>query len=411
MKKKITNNIGIKVLSLLVAILTWYIITTVIDPTTSRVIDDIKVDIKNATLLKGQCYNVTENDVISVTIKGRRSLVNKVKVDDIHAEADLGKLSMVFAVPIDLSFSNDDFKDLQIVNGSNKVMKLTLEKEKEASYEITTEIEGEAPDSFYVSKSEITKQKGYETVSIKGPESLLKKVDHVELRIDISDVRGRIEKEQEIFAVDESGDIIDPARQRLKLGFTKVKVIVSPKIKKDVKIEVKVSGKPAEDYGNKAFENDISTVTVAGNESTMAAFDSIPILVDIDGADKDVEKVQRIKELLPASVKLISDDDVVKVKVPIEKLETKKIEFDSKKIEIKNKKNGQEVKFAQDKKISVEIKGLKDKIRSLVIENLIPYIDAKDLEEGKQEVAIKIQPIEDIKVVEEPKIEVEVVEK
>jgi len=408
MKKKITKNIGIKVLSLLLAILTWYIIITFIDPTTSRVIDGVKVSIKNDSAIKDYCYSVLENEIISVTVKGKKSVVDKVKVDDIQASADLGKMMFTYSVPIDIKFTDEKFDDLQIVKGDNEVMKVKLEKEIEQKYDIVTEIKGKAPDDYYVGKSEITREKGKESVYVKGPVNVINKIARVEVRVDVSDVRGKVEKQQDILAVDEDGEILDPSKQQLTFSYNKIKVTINPLLEKEVDVKVKVSGEPASGYGYKATECDVSTIKVAGNESTMSAFNSVQIVVDIEDKDENVEKKQKIRELISDNVKLTSDDDVVNVKVIIEKLATKKIEIMSKEIEVINKENGEKVEFPQNKVLKFELKGLSEKLKTVYSDSISPYIDASKLENGSQEVSVSLQNISDVKVVEEPNIEVEV---
>ena len=72
MKINLKNNTGLKILSLIIAIVLWYVIGNVDDPVTIDTYT-IPVQIINADVLKSnnKAYEITEGDQVTFTVKVR----------------------------------------------------------------------------------------------------------------------------------------------------------------------------------------------------------------------------------------------------------------------------------------------------------------------------------------------------
>ena len=106
MKINLKNNTGLKILSLVIAICLWYMIGNIDDPVTIDTYT-IPVQIINGDVLKSnnKAYEITEGDSVTFTVRGKSSILDKLKESDFKAEADLAKLSLVNSVPIDVTVS------------------------------------------------------------------------------------------------------------------------------------------------------------------------------------------------------------------------------------------------------------------------------------------------------------------
>ena len=71
MLKKLTNNLGLKLLSLLAAAIIWLVVVNIDDPVSTRTYSSIPVEVINEDTItsEGKVYSVLDNsDVINVTV-------------------------------------------------------------------------------------------------------------------------------------------------------------------------------------------------------------------------------------------------------------------------------------------------------------------------------------------------------
>ena len=103
MKSRLTDNLILKILSVLMAILIWIVVLNINDPSKTRLISGIKVAVENESVItdNNQVYTITEGQLISVKVTGPRTIVDSLKADDFTATADFKDLSQADSVPID----------------------------------------------------------------------------------------------------------------------------------------------------------------------------------------------------------------------------------------------------------------------------------------------------------------------
>ena len=129
MKKKLTSNLWLKIVSVVVAFLFWLVIINITDPTTSKTFTDIPVQILNENVITSanQVYEIEDGDTVHVTVKGKRSFVETLTENDFTATADLSELSKVNAVSIDVRLNKESPSSVD-VDWNNAVLKVNLEK-------------------------------------------------------------------------------------------------------------------------------------------------------------------------------------------------------------------------------------------------------------------------------------------
>ena len=118
MKDLLTKNIGLKLLAFLIAFILWLVVVNYDDPVMSTTFSGIVVDIQNVESLTdiGKVYEVKNgSNIISVTVTGKRSVVESISKENIVATADLTKMSIMDTVEIQLS-TNKNFSQLDSIN-------------------------------------------------------------------------------------------------------------------------------------------------------------------------------------------------------------------------------------------------------------------------------------------------------
>lgn len=149
MKKKLTSKLMLKIVSLIVAFLFWLVIINITDPTTSKTFYDIPVQILNENVITSanQVFDIVDGDTVKVTVKGKRSFVEKLKESDFTATADLSELSKVNAVSINVKLNKESTSSVD-VDWNNAVLKVALEKRITKSFKVEVDYEGELSENY-----------------------------------------------------------------------------------------------------------------------------------------------------------------------------------------------------------------------------------------------------------------------
>ena len=195
------NKNVVKVLSLLIAIVLWAYVMGEVTPTSTHKLKDLKVNIVNEDVLEEEGLAVAgdNNYKVTVTLEGKRSVVKKIKAEDLDVTADVqGYKRGTHYVEVRVEVP-DDVKVTDIKDGKIKV---TIEKrisvKKEVSIVLTGSSEG----------VELKKAKAApDTVEISGARSDVEKVRNVNAPVSVKALEnGKGEAEAKLVAVDGSGD-------------------------------------------------------------------------------------------------------------------------------------------------------------------------------------------------------------
>ena len=105
MRQKLTNNLGLKLISIAVAFILWLVVVSIDDPVITRNYSGIEVEILNADAVtsQGKVYEVLDgSNIISVSLSAKRSVLEKMSRDYIKATADLKEMTILNSVSIDV---------------------------------------------------------------------------------------------------------------------------------------------------------------------------------------------------------------------------------------------------------------------------------------------------------------------
>ena len=120
------NNMWMKILSVVIAVLIWLFVANTNDPVVTKRFYSIPVKVMNEDALtkRGYAYEILDGEEVNITVKGKSSIVRSMGISDFQAIADFSKLSKVDAVPIDVTAKK--YSDqLDITLGTTNTMKIT----------------------------------------------------------------------------------------------------------------------------------------------------------------------------------------------------------------------------------------------------------------------------------------------
>ena len=81
MKEKLIKNLGIKILSVCLAMFLWIIIINVDDPVKTRTFTNVPVQVLNENTLtsKNKAYGIVSGDTVDFTVTGKRTQLEELK--------------------------------------------------------------------------------------------------------------------------------------------------------------------------------------------------------------------------------------------------------------------------------------------------------------------------------------------
>lgn len=302
MKKRIFHNWGLKLISLVLAFVLWFLVVQIDDPQESRSFPNIPVRLINTELLdaENKVYEVLGNtDTVRVTIRAPRSITKDLQASDIIAEADMSRLTDINTIAISYTVAG---VDSDYVRGDHDVVRLSVEEKATRWISVKYRIKGETADNYIVSDVVLDQNR----IEITGPRSAVEKVNYALLEVDVTDASAtmNLNVEPQLYDADDSLLELPSVKKNVNYVHMAVEVLAT----KEVPIELNTMGIPAEGYlATGVTECNPATVKIAGAASALSGVTKITIpeeVMNITGENSDMVNIVNIKEYLPENIKL-----------------------------------------------------------------------------------------------------------
>lgn len=416
MKEKITNNLLLKILSLIIAFLVWLIVVNADNPimTESFVVSDVQLLNEAYIDADGKmCMQDEEQDPIRVTIRAERKVLDRISASDIRAVADLQQAVSLdtdpVMVPITAVCAGISPEDIQVTPQN---LSLHVEDKDTQEFVVNVTTNNTRPDRGY----EVGPlSSNPEKIKITGPISLINKIDRVNADIDVSDASEDVTEETEVTVIDKNGEVFSDTDMAY-LNVSKVYVTARLwEVRSDVRIRAEYSGTAAEGYEAESITTTPNVITVAGSTSALEALEEqnniiwIPAdAVDISGEKSDYEEKINISDYLPEGLKLTADSsEDLFIRVNILPEGSSVCEVPTKNIIVENAPDTMQVAF-DTAMIEVRVKKTSEDLEDLTEDEIQASIDLEDIEEGSHELPVEIRLPEGYELVDEVTTGVEV---
>ena len=324
MKKGLMNNWGLKILSFLLAVMLWLIVVNIDDPVTTQTFNNIPVVVTNAEVLAAtnQTYQIedgTQN--VSVTVRAKRSVLNKIKADNIKATADMKELTLQTQIPISVEITGVSYESVEV---SPRNLQVKLEDEETKKFPIVPKTTGTVRDGYTLGEIQAVP----EMVSIRGPKSVIDSISKVEASVSVSGLSEDVVTKSELVLYDSDNNVIDQSLLANNLGTEGVSVSVQVLETKSVKVEFDTSQITAADgysVSDIKYEPDHLNVTGRAEELKKLKKISVPAsALNMSGLTSKTETVVDITDYLPDDISLTDENaGSVVVTVGIDKDGTK----------------------------------------------------------------------------------------
>lgn len=390
MKEKLLNNLSLKILSAVCAIIIWIIIVNVYDPSTSVTVSGVEVQLVNTESLteKEYAYDVVDGSKISVYISGPRSIVTDIKAKDIVATADLSNVT-VFSdyVDIDVKVVKDGVSASSIeIAPKTTAIRLKIENRVTKTFNIDTELVGTPADGYVIGGQQISPS----SVKVTGTSSVVDSISSVKVSYDVSGATMNISDAAPIKIYDSQGtEIVD---DRIELSKTAVDIKVSVLMTKTVPVTYKTKGTPADGYGVSGIDQAVTEAVIAGTEDALRDVNSIDVpdsAIDVSGLNADKIFHVRLSSYLPGNITVMSEG-VVNVTVRIYPVSEREISVPVTGIVLSNLPQGYNISFGDVTAVNITVTGEQSVLTALTVTGIIPTIDLSGIKEGDNTLRLKV---------------------
>ncbi len=423
MKEKITNNLGLKFLSVLVATALWLIVINYDDPVSTALYSGIKVEIINENVLteQGKVYEVlNDTDTVNVKVEAKRSVLDTLQQENIRAVADMNYLTHMDTLAIQVS-TNKNYDRLEnIYITDNSEMELKVENIKTVHLPISVVATGEPAEGYVL--GDISQNQN--TVRVSGPESVVSTITKAECYVSVAGRYSDVAASADIRLFNSDGERVEHDNLTTNLSAISVSATILPI--KAVNIVCNVTGEPAEGYmvyGEP--ELDRSSVYVAARQSVTDNLWQVAIpeeVLNVDSLSENLVVKVNLAEYLPDGVRIVEEDGfdgTVQVTVNIVPLVEKAFHVPIRNLSVDNIPQGynaevllqvEEGHNTEDEPVTlkVTVRGIEQELSALTDTGITGIIDIKaykdsvgmaELPEGIYRMAVDLNIPENIEVV------------
>lgn len=391
LKMSLTNNIGLKFLAVLIALVLWLAIVNVNDPEKTITVSNIPISVTNESAItsRDMVYNVKSEQYLNITVSGKRSIVSNLSAEDFRATASLKELSKVNSIPVDVTTKNASLgRKITIVKQSAQTILVDVENVEEKDFtDLVVEYTGKVADGYVAGLSSMSTDE----VTVKAPTSIIDKIKKVAVRCSLDGTNTNISKKCPVILYDKNDKEIKS--DEIELSDKKIRVNVNVLRAKQVPISTinkDELGKPADGYVVDDVILSSDSITVYGSEESLDSIESLDIQDDIDVSDAKGDVTQNIDVTgkLPKGLS-VSGESTITVKVQIKKLITRTFEYDASEVSLNDLSSDLDVQLVT-KKVKVTLQGEEEVISQLTKDDMAISADLGKVKEGTTTVHVDV---------------------
>lgn len=391
LKMSLTNNIGLKFLAVLIALVLWLAIVNVNDPEKTITVSNIPISVTNESAItsRDMVYNVKSEQYLNITVSGKRSIVSNLSAEDFRATASLKELSKVNSIPVDVTTKNASLgRKITIVKQSAQTILVDVENVEEKDFtDLVVEYTGKVADGYVAGLSSMSTDE----VTVKAPTSIIDKIKKVAVRCSLDGTNTNISKKCPVILYDKNDKEIKS--DEIELSDKKIRVNVNVLRAKQVPISTinkDELGKPADGYVVDDVILSSDSITVYGSEESLDSIESLDIQDDIDVSDAKGDVTQNIDVTgkLPKGLS-VSGESTITVKVLIKKLITRTFEYDASEVSLNDLSSDLDVQLVT-KKVKVTLQGEEEVISQLTKDDIAISADLGKVKEGTTTVHVDV---------------------
>ena len=394
MKERLTNNLVFKIISVLFAVFLWWAVVNIDDPLITKNFKS-EVLLQNADLItnEGKCYRIVDDTkIVSVTVKARRSVIEKMRSTDILLTADVREMQdNMIPIRVQINGYEGNYEEAS-TNPRNIIIE--TEDIQTKTFTIVPSAHGVVSDGYMLGELKLDSKRTQ--IEVSGPKSSIGLINRVEAVVNVGGMTESDTRVAKLIYYDSADSEIDQSQITSSLDTKKVKVYVEILTIKEVHLEFDVAEiKTAVGYSLSGIEIQPEVITIVGTPEVLKRIGKLQIaskaLKQTDLKEKTNVEVD-IAEYLPEDVQLKDDaNSKVVVTILVERKGTRTLRMPVRGIKIANLPEGYTYAYGPEQEVELLFTGTGAQLEQLTVENVEAVLDLQVCDNGEGTYNIKVQ--------------------
>ena len=363
MRKRIANNLALKILAFLIAAFLWLIVVNIDDPVGDKTFSNIPVQVVHEEVItdNNNTYQIVDNtQEVNVTVTAQRSVLDKIKAEDIQATADMKELTMRTQVPIAVTIKGYTGK-YEKANANPRNLQIQIDEEAKNNFPITPTTTGTVREGYVVGELKALPEK----VTLRGPKRIINSISKVTAEADVSGLSEDETLEAKLVLYDSNNNVIDQTLLANNLGKEGVSVEVNLLQVKRVPVKIDTAEiSAAEGYKLGTITVEPQEVSVTGEKSVLSNVSEISIpasALQMENLTQRTETTVDISSYLPNDVSLAEQNaNKVVISIPVQQPGAKTFEVSTSSIVVNNLSSNLDISYDSTVDLEIQIKGPSD---------------------------------------------------
>ena len=378
--ERLTNNFSLKIISVVFACVLWLVVVNVDNPPATRTFKAM-AEIMNENIItdNGKVFEVLdESQMITFTVTGPRSIVERLTSSDFKVVADMNKIKLEFGlVPVDVTANRYENQ----LNIGVKIPNLHVKIQNLLEQQFVVNVNSSGTPLADYAEGEILVQPN--VLQISGPESVVKRIKKIVATINLEGAY--MEKTESVIPIlyDEAGKPIDMTNIKMTPNAVTLRAEILET--KNLTVVLQSSGVVAEGYFLEGLECSPAIIGVKGTKEELSMITELTVPaneVDISQAKDNLKKVVNISQYLPEGIELLDPElSTVIVTAKISPLEKKVIDLETKNIMLLNLNPLYQFKF-DEQIVKVTVKGQKSLLSTFDVNSMVAQLDLTGASKG-----------------------------
>ena len=368
-KKDKKERVIISIICLLMSIGLWFYVSNVENTIRTYDLKKVPVELLNTESLVDSNLALTPNQEIHVDLKLEgSSQVYNIDKEDFKITVDISEYALKKGENKMSVNIVDAPSDVLIKNKNNLHVIINLEEISEKTMKITSQLEVTSQNGYFISPVEINPKE----VKIRGPESLINKVEDLVIRGEVKDIVGNIVGEYPIIPVDAAGKEVEG----IELQNENADVVIKVSKGKSVPLKINTIGELSVGLKLESIESSLKSIEIVGSEEVLDKIDELQTTpVDLSQVTDDEEI--NVGVIVPDGVTILQEEEFTTVKINVNKMISKEIEV---KYTLKGLSEGLTITPIKDT-ITVNVTAYEDKIDTITAENIKAELNVESFKE------------------------------
>lgn len=369
MRERLTNNLFLKLISIIIAFVVWLVVIDISNPTITQT-KTVPIQINGESIITsaGKTYTLNTGNTVSVTYQVRTKDQRKISSENFKVSIDLADLyDITGAVPVKLEVVDNASYIIGSPSVKPSVVNISTEDMQKKEFTLSTRTKGEPASGYSVGTIDLEPNSVY----LNGPVSVIGRVSSVGVEIDVSGASEDIKGSTKPVFYDANGNKINIDDSNVYFDNDNIEYSVSMLKGKVLNLNFDVGGDVAKGYRFMGAESSTKSISVVGLPSDLSSLSTVEIpasLLNLNNASSDKTISFDVSEFLPENV-TVNGNSQISVTLKVEALNKKSISLNLEDIEEKGHSNLYNYKISPER-VTVLVSGVEEELSKISARSL-----------------------------------------